>query len=291
MKYLLIREFGKWKKNMLADIIIAISLPLLSALIYVAHGEYVVKAVEWLYSAPGDIFSFLGIKRRVSADNVTFYLAIAYSIEVLVITWRSCMHVIDVFLEDELNGNMFFICDQMYSRKLIYAAKCIWSVFSAVCAYVFMGITMMICIIADSGKQAQCISLQDIFPRYGLGIVVTVMFICLMILYVVYSSAASESTAVLLAQLVMFLSLCMGNLYKFVNALKVLLSSMGKNVDIIDRLIAGLKELYWLSPLSWCNINPGKPRGSVLIQLGLCFVVICITLEFGLSGYKKRKFI
>lgn len=69
------------------------------------------------------------------------------------------------------------------------------------------------------------------------------------------------------------------------------LNNMGKNVDIIDRLVEGLKRLYMLSPLSWCNFTMGRPGGSIIIQLLICIVIIYISTGLGISCYTKRRFI
>lgn len=291
MKYLLMREFIRWKKQFFIDLVTAIALPLISVLIYSGLSNYTIQAMEWLYSMPGDLHNFLGIKRRVNADNVTFYLVAAYSIEVFVITWRSCVRVVDSFWTDEWNGSIFFICGQMYSRSMIYAAKLICAVAGVISTYICMGITISICISNDMGKHTQSVNAADLWPRFGLAVVVTIMLVSIMALYAARAHANMEAGGVWLAEVLLLGSLILGNIYKFVNAFNVLLSINGKDSGGIDRLTEGLKGLYMMSPLSWCNVNPGKPVGSLMVQLVICTVIICITSFFGILGYRKRRFV
>lgn len=291
MMKLLIREHNKWYRKVCFDLLIGITSSAVMIIIYFIASNWATKLFEILYQQPDFVYSFLGLGSTVSVKNVTFYLMYSLMLTFFWLTWRASLRVIRSVHIEETTGSVYYLCNQLVSRKGLLRIKLLWALISTTVVYLLLFIMYIVIITLVGHGGIQCVSSFDLMLRFGLGLCVSWMFQCISFLYAVNATRSYENEASWFVNLIVFIPLIIGNVYKVSDAVLWLINNSGKNVTELSEKLSGLQNLVWLSPMSWLNPFTSVSAKDMLYRFVICLVTSAVTYTIAELCYNRRKLI
>ena len=225
-----------------------------------------------------------GYMEEMDTERIEFYIYPIIMILQFCLIWRACNLTTRCIYEDELNGTIYYICNQVFSRAELAVAKFIWMVLRFGIVYGLNVMIVSIAMVLGSGEDmAEYVLL---LPK---GIIVGTFFIVITLLFCMIRKKNHYYEYDIRIQLLLLVPIIASNLYKIVNVF----CWVGNYIGVGDKLFNSFDEiilLKYLSPLSWLNPYLGYSNEK---QITYFFILATISILCCLAYvhlYKKRNF-
>lgn len=288
MGYLLRRELKYRKADIVRDTLILLAAPLLCMVAYMAAGGYMRAFGQYIYMLPEPAYRLLGLG-QASVYNYNFYLKVIIIFSNIYVMWNMCNGVFYDVNRDENNGSVFFMCGQLYPRKIIILSKYIASAAAYAATYILWFAGMMVMAAAAGIKYGNIADrVKEMFPMLYGGIIVGILFISFTYIYAVYGRKKDEYQASAFVSLVVFGTLVFGNLYKVKNVVLWIMDYLRKPHPGLSTKLGFLDGFRWISPLSWINPFEGHDMKEWLILTLAAFIISGVSVAAAVFLYEKR---
>lgn len=291
------REWTRCKKDMLTQLLVGMAWPLAGFILYKVWNK-VLRSVlalpaAYLVRMPKELYALLGLPPGIETDSVLFYLFFPVIFLNVWMAWRGCKRAVMTVHTDEKNGNIFGMCNQMYSRRQLWMIKFVWPLVSFLCIYmVWCLLLCLLVIVGGLAQEQKAQGLRMVKGLLALGILVHGMLICLTFLYTVYKDKKRDVQILNGVSWLLFGTLALANIYKMRNLLYLLLDKLENKAALttLKGVLGWLEKLYWLSPLSWLNPYTLQQGGNFALQAVVCAVIAAAAAFLSMLCYRRRNF-
>ncbi|MDE6636162.1 MAG: hypothetical protein K2K09_06100, partial [Lachnospiraceae bacterium] len=253
MGYLLKREFRYRKTEVVKDTLMMLAVPVLCMIICMMAKDYMRTLGEYIYMVPEPVYRLFGIA-KTDSYNYWFYIKIVIIFSNVYVMWNLCNGVFYDVGRDEKNGTVFFMCNQLYTRKTIILSKYIASTVSYVIMYILWFLGMMLAgVVSRMNMSIITGGIKEMLTMMYGGIIVGILFLSVMFIYAVYDRRKDEYRASVFAGSFVFGTLIAGNLYKLRDIAVWIMDSLEKPYPELSSKLGFLDGFKWISPLSWIN--------------------------------------
>lgn len=253
MRYLLRRELKYKKMDVVKDTLMMLAVPVLCMILCMIASDYMRTLGKCIYMIPEPLYRLFGIA-NTDSYNYWFYIKIIIIFSNICVVWNLCSDVFYDVGRDEKNGSVFFMCNQLYTRKTIILSKYIVSAVSYVVMYILWFAGMMLAgVLSKPNMRIITGGIKEMLTMMYGGIIVGILFLSVTFIYAVYDRRKDEYEASMFTGLFIFGTLITGNLYKLRDIAVWIMDSLEKPYPELSSRLGFLDGFKWISPLSWIN--------------------------------------
>lgn len=283
MGKLMKREWKRWWKKLVKPLAFQIIfLFALMAACALKQNELQVYVFEFFWK-PTEITAFSGYTSWNGMGNMAYYLLFAMMFFNVSVIWNACIRTLHIVYMDEENQSIYFMCNQIYSRKKLAISKYLWAQISVLGSYLILSFGLWGAIFLGNTIWKQETDWRMLVLQTGRVMLVIVMMVSMTFLYAVWTRSVGY-TKYGYVSLIVIGTFLIGNLYKCRDILFWALTKAGGSVEGIRGLTLWMDQCGWISPLSW--LNPVKKFSMKLAMV--CMVISIAAFLLGLLGYQRR---
>ena len=288
MGYLLKREFRYKRRDVIRDVLVQLAAPALcmAACIFASDALKVFGA--YIYMLPEPAYRLLGLEKELNY-NYWFYIKVIIMFSNIYIMRNVCKGVFSDVDRDEKNGSIFFMCNQLFSRKAIIISKYIASAASFVTTYILWFAGMMLMGVAAGMKTRNIAgNIKEMLPMMCGGIIIGILLLSFTYIYAVYKRKKSEYRASVFVNFIIFGTLIAGGLYKLKNVVLWIMDYLKKPHPGLFENFEFLDGFRWFSPLSWANPFVVHNMKEWIALTLAAFIISCVSVVCAIFLYEKR---
>ena len=291
MIYLIKRELKKDGRSMVSGLLLILFSLIILTVFCILLKEQAVQLEELFFGLPAEIHSLSGFPIVPGEYNMQFYYKVYLMIANVIIAIIFCYRVCDVVERDEYDGSIFYLCNQLYSRKEMILGK----YFGTVIEYIIQYILMMIMVSAaeydvdDKTIELNRLVADNVGLLFG-GICIGILYISISYAFCVYDNKKNELELTLFTVLITLGLLVVGNIRRIIMAISYFISIYKPDAAVADKLknLGKLKILRNISPLSHLNPNNHYSTG---MWIKVCVISVLLSGVFVLLMlflYRRR---
>lgn len=288
MGYLLKREFRYKREDVIRNVLMWLAAPALCMIACLSASEVLKVLGTYIYMLPEPVYRLLGLEKELYY-NYWFYIKVIIMFSNLYIMWNLCSGVFYDVDRDERNGSIFFMCNQLFTRKAIILSKYIASAVSFIATYVLWFAGMMLLGVAAGMKSRNIAGhIKEMLPvMYG-GIITGILLLSFTYIYAVYKAQKSEFRVSVFVNFTIFGTLIAGSLYKIRDIVFWILDYFKRPHPGLSEKLEFLSSLKWLSPLSWINPFAVHDVDEWLAVTLAALIISCASVAAAVFLYEKR---
>lgn len=287
MRSLLLKQ---WKREIIHNIILGFVFFLLVFIAYKTGKSFLFKVMSVVKSLPEAACAVLGIFYSTETGNILFYFLFTELFLQAWLAWKACAKIAYMIRGDELSGRVYNVCNQLFSRKQLAICYYLCGIIYTLTIYlVWNGILLLFALVGSFNQEQRIASLLTVSRvslkgTFVLILLISVSFMCSTVL-----KRRNEGRPI--ANLLVFGTLLLGNGFKLVDLMIVTAGYLEKDTGSLQAISAAMRNLSWLSPLSWMNPFSQAKWNISAVQMIICILGSGLSFYIGLYLYRRRSFI
>lgn len=253
MKRLLLRDLKRECKELFIVQVLLLVFPVLLGLVYNMKKLVLFDLANKVFAVPEEVYRLFGLVKGTATGNILFYMNVILMVVNVIYIWYSCSRVGRGLFIYEKNESIYTIV-QWHSRKMLLMEKYLWTIVSAVFMYIVMYVIAGVVVVNGSPtEEIGKIFLDEVIAGMWHGIIVIWLLMSLTFITALLSKKSVDSNAAGWAVFWTVGCIALGNLYKVVGILDLVLKNAGKEIAVVGKFVPVLQVLNPVSVLSWLN--------------------------------------
>ena len=281
------REWSYWETILVKQLRIELIYIGVAFVVFVMSGVLTGNLSSRVASMPEVVLAFWGLPGKIGTANGLIFMKWMLLPLNVWIAWEACNLAMKAIWREEEQGNIYLLCNQLYTRYQIGIAKYTWVILSFIAKYTILCITYTCLAMVACKSGHRMTELKLFLALFGKGIFVNAMLISLALCHAMLHGRKKWS---FWADAVILGSLVIGNLYKIRDLLEHSMKQSGKDMTALVNVLTLSRSLKWISPLSWLNPFTQYQSGVLAAQIIVSLVLSISAAAVGIVGYRIRKF-
>lgn len=278
-------------KGIFQDIAFPNLIVMIVFLLYKYQKSVLLEIGMLIKSVPEEIQLLFGVELDTEIGNCTFFLFYSSMFLLFWFVWRAFLITRYILEEVEKNGKFYRVCNQIYSRKEILNNLFLKMSIRFYMPYILWSLFLLLFLLLSSINQLQRETVFFTWSKMvGMGICVCTAYISGICIY--YVRNKTDKYSGMLSYKSVSVPWFFANIYKLIGVVLWGINLFDKNYLLLDfmEIQMMLKNLYWISPISWCNPFTYVPNAYIIVQISISIVIVLIMVMGARHLYEKKDY-